>query len=105
MTLDDRFSELVRDALAPMLSEQLDHLEERLVERLAMVFQGQSALVNQPPALLTLDDVATHLKLAPRTVQRMVASGEFPSPIPVSSGRSRWRWSDIDAWLERQEGR
>lgn len=100
MTLDDRLAQLVRDALEPMLAERLDHLEERLVERLAGVVQGASAPASSPPRLLTLSQVADHLQVSARTVQRMVARGEFPPPIQVSAGSARWYPSDVDALLE-----
>ncbi len=99
MNLDDRLSQLVRDALAPMLAERLDHLEESLVQKLAGVVEDKP--VPSPP-LLTQKDVACYLGIGPRTVQRMVSAGEFPPPIPISSGRSRWRQSDVDAWLDRR---
>ena len=98
MSLDDRIAQLVRDAVEPMLTERFEHLEERLVARL----QG---LVSEPdavPSLLTAGDVAGLLRVAPRTVQRMVAAGEFPRPIPITPGRARWRRSDVDAWLEQR---
>ena len=91
MNLDDRIAQLVRDVVEPMLTERFERLEERIAE-----------LAVPPPALLTREDVASLLGIAPRTVQRMVASGDFPRPIPITSGRARWRRSDIDAWLEQR---
>lgn len=41
-----------------------------------------------------------------RTIERMVARGEFVQPIQVSPGRVMFREDEIDAWLEsrrRQE--
>ena len=79
-----------------MLTVQLNDLEERLLERLAGLVQPPDAA----PALLTLKEVARDLRVTPRTVQRMVAAGEFPPPVHISPGRSRWRRSDVDAWLD-----
>ena len=103
MNLDDRLSQLVRDALAPMLAERFEHLEERLAERLAGVVQSQPA-PSSPPPLLTQKEVACHLKVAPRTVQRMVSAGKFPPSIPISPGCPRWRKSDVDTWIAQRGG-
>ena len=97
MNLDDRLSQLVRDALEPMLAERLTDLEERLLE-------GLRAVVQQPPAdtvppLLTQKDVATQLRIDRRTLARMITSGEFPPPIPICAGRSRWRQQTVDEWV------
>lgn len=98
MNLD--LSQIVRDVLEPMLAEHLNHLEERLVERVAGVVESHLACQTLAPPLLTQADVARHLKVCPRTLQRMISVGEFPPPIPISPSRSRWRQADVDAWLE-----
>ena len=100
MTLDDRFAELVREALTPMLAEHLELLEDRLVDRLSNLAASQVEPTATQP-LLTLEDVAGVLQVAPRTVQRMVAVESFPAPIQISPQRQRWRLADVDAWLER----
>ena len=102
MSIDGRISELVRDALRPMLAEQLELLEERLAERITAVVQSQ-VMAPTAPILLTLQEVAERLRVAPRTVQRMVAAGRLPAPVTISPGRSRWLRSSIDAFLEGQE--
>jgi prophage regulatory protein len=84
--LEDHLADLVRVAITPMLAE----LEHALAERIAA-----------PPSLLTLDDVARDLAVSVRTVQRLVAAGEFPTPIRITPGRVRWRRADVDAWLDR----
>jgi len=89
--LEDRLAELVRAALEPMLTEHLDRLETRLAERHQPVL---------PPALMTLDDVAAHLRVVPRTVQRMVARGELPAPVQIGPNCVRWRRADLDALTE-----
>ena len=53
VNLDDRLSQLVREALAPMLAELFGDFEERLVQRLAGVDQSQQAPASSPPPLLT----------------------------------------------------
>ena len=99
MNLEGRISELVRDAVEPMLAAKLNDLEERLLERL----DGLVRPSNAAPALMTQTDVAKLLRVTPRTLQRMVASGEFPPPIRISPGRSRWRRNVVDDWIEERE--
>ena len=95
MTLDDRIGQLVRDAIEPMLHQ----LEQRLVERLDGLVQPP--VTKFTPDLLTTRDLASYLRVSPRTVQRRAAAGELPPPISVSSRRARWRRCDIDEWLDR----
>lgn len=102
MSLNDQLAQLVRDAVSPMLTEALEDLEARLFERLAEVVQAQPAPPDPAPELLTLDEVADLLRVAPRTVQRMASAGEIPAPIQISPARSRWRRGDLDAWLDSQ---
>lgn len=48
--------------------------------------------------LLTLKEVAVRLRVCPRTIQREIAEGRFPSPIRI--GRSvRFLETDLDAYL------
>jgi len=98
VTLDDRLTQLVRDALAPLMAEQFERLEERLAERLAPVVPVESETASSP--LFGTREVAAFLAVSQRTIERMVASGEFPPPIRISPGRTRWRQVDVDAWLE-----
>ena len=102
MTIDDRMRQLVRDAIEPMLTARLSDLEERLAARLASVVQPPPA--DTAPRLLTQKDVAKYLRVAPRTVTRMLAADKLPPPIQVSPGCSRWRKEDIDKRLERGRG-
>jgi excisionase family DNA binding protein len=102
VNLNDEFTALVRDAMRPMLIDALEHLETRLVARVTEVVQAQPAPVAPLKPVLTLQEVADLLQIAPRTVQRMAADGEFPAPIRLGSNRPRWRRADVDAWLERE---
>lgn len=105
MNLDNQLAQVVRDAVAPMITESLDQLEARLVERLAELVRQQPAPVaTVPPPLMTLNDVADHLQVTARTVQRRVAAGEFPRPILVGPTCPRWRREDLDAWITSQGG-
>jgi excisionase family DNA binding protein len=49
---------------------------------------------------LTTDEVLSYLKVTPRTIYRLIRSGELPA---LRVGRQwRFRRPDLDAWLERQ---
>lgn len=104
MNLDTQLAQVVRDAVSPMLSASLDQLEARLVERLAELLRSLPAPTPTVPPLMTLEDVAGHLRVTTRTVQRRVAAGTFPRPIAVGPNSPRWRRSDLDAWISSQGG-
>jgi predicted DNA-binding transcriptional regulator AlpA len=53
--------------------------------------------------LLTLREVADHLKLAPRTIRRHVQCRRFPAPIKIGH-RLRWRLTDLQYWIAQQRG-
>jgi len=38
--------------------------------------------------------------VSPATLWRMVATGEFPSPIRLSKRIAAWRMADVDQWIE-----
>ena len=51
-------------------------------------------------AFLTTEEVLSCLKVNPRTIYRLIKSGELPA---VRIGRQwRFRRSDLDTWIERQ---
>ena len=51
-------------------------------------------------AFLTTEEVLGYLKTTPRTIYRLIRSGELPA---VRIGRQwRFRRADLDAWVERQ---
>jgi excisionase family DNA binding protein len=51
-------------------------------------------------AFLTTEEVLSYLKITPRTIYRLIRSGELPA---VRIGRQwRFRHADLDRWLERQ---
>lgn len=51
-------------------------------------------------AFLTTEEVLSYLKITPRTIYRLIRSGELPA---VRIGRQwRFRRADLDQWLERQ---
>ena len=51
-------------------------------------------------AFLTTEEVLGYLKTTPRTIYRLIRSGELPA---VRIGRQwRFRRVDLDRWVERQ---
>jgi predicted DNA-binding transcriptional regulator AlpA len=64
--------------------------------------------VAAPPApsestgrLLTVRQVADLLAVHPRTVWRLAASDEqFPKPVRVGEGSTRWRASEVTAYVD-----
>ena len=54
-----------------------------------------------PAAFLTMDDVLGYLRVTSRTIYRLIKAGDLPA---VRVGRQwRFRQSDLDAWLSRQQ--
>jgi predicted DNA-binding transcriptional regulator AlpA len=57
--------------------------------------------------LLSADEVAAVLGIGQRTVWRLasrarVGQGSFPRPIRIGEKTVRWRWKDIERYLEKQ---
>ena len=100
MSLDARLSQLVREALEPMLTDRLDRLETRLTESVAAVVEALPVEPAGPRPLLTQRQVAEQLQVDPKTIRRLTQAGDFPAPIAVSPNCLRWRQEDIDTWLE-----
>jgi excisionase family DNA binding protein len=51
-------------------------------------------------AYLTTHDVLAYLNVTPRTIYRLIATGELPA---MRIGRQwRFRRTDLDEWLDRQ---
>jgi excisionase family DNA binding protein len=58
--------------------------------------------IREMEAFLTTDEVLIYLKITPRTIYRLIRSGELPA---VRIGRQwRFRRADLDRWLERRRG-
>ena len=49
-------------------------------------------------ALLSVEQVATMLQVSPRTVWRLLSSGELIEPVRIR-GNTRWRRDELDAWI------
>jgi predicted DNA-binding transcriptional regulator AlpA len=104
VTFDEKLAELVREAVAPMLAAELERLECRLVERLTAVVPLPSPPSGAPTSLLTRQEVARRLGVAPRTLHRLVVGGKFPKPIQIAPNRVGWDTADVVAWLKRRGG-
>ena len=52
------------------------------------------------PSFLTTEEVLGYLKVNPRTIYRLIRSGELPA---IRIGRQwRFRRSDLNEWIDRQ---
>ena len=51
--------------------------------------------------LLTVKDVAAMLKIHPRTVWRMSATGDIPAPLRLAAKTIRWRLKDIETHVAK----
>lgn len=50
---------------------------------------------------MTTDEVLGYLKVNPRTIYRLIRNGDLPA---IRIGRQwRFRQSDLNAWLDRQQ--
>ena len=45
-------------------------------------------------------EVLKRLGVSAVTLWRMVKSGRFPAPVPISAGIEAWRESDYEAWAQ-----
>lgn len=50
--------------------------------------------------LLKRQEVEAATTLSRSSIYRLIANGQFPRPIKVSSNRRAWLSADVDAWLE-----
>lgn len=58
------------------------------------------ATIQELQSFLTTDEVLGYLRITPRTIYRLIRSGELPA---VRVGRQwRFRQADLDRWLERR---
>jgi len=51
-----------------------------------------------PPAILRLPEVMRLTGLGRSTIYRLLAVGQFPSPVQLSVRAVGWRRSDVDNW-------
>ena len=48
--------------------------------------------------MMDVRDVARELKVSPRQVWKLVASGQFPKPVRIARS-VRWRRDEVTAWI------
>lgn len=54
---------------------------------------------------LSVLQVGARLSVSVATVWRWTRTKDFPKPVRLSAGCTRWRSSDIDAFVAQREGR
>jgi len=50
---------------------------------------------------LTVKEVSAHVGIGVSTVWKFVRQGEFPRPIKIGQNITRWRLSEVKAWMEQ----
>ena len=56
------------------------------------------------PAICTIDDIARHLGLSTRTLERRIARGlSMPRELRRIGHRRRWLREDVLAWMTRDD--
>ena len=51
--------------------------------------------------LLRVKDVASIMKLSPVSIWRLAKEGKIPKPVKIGDSSSRWKHSEIKAFLEQ----
>jgi excisionase family DNA binding protein len=59
------------------------------------------AMVNNPPDVMTVDQVAEYLQIPKQTLYSWNSTGRGPRALKVGR-HCRYRRCDVDAWLEAQ---
>lgn len=57
----------------------------------------------QPQALATRSEVAGYLKKSPQTLAVWATQGKGPRFMKLENGNVRYRWSDVELWLNSQQ--
>jgi len=60
--------------------------------------------VSEQPILITLEQAAQRLAISRRTLERLIAAGEFPSPLKLGRA-SRLAVADIDVYCAQLRSR
>ena len=63
-----------------------------------------TATVSERPILITLEQAAQRLAISRRTLERLIAAGEFPSPLKLGRA-SRLAVEDIDTYCTQLRSR
>ena len=57
----------------------------------------------QPPILLRLPGVVRATGLGARPVYKLIATGQFPAPLRLTSRSVAWRFAEIEAWVASRQ--
>lgn len=94
----------------PSLALRVLYLESEVFTLRAMVNGFQQELLamrqvsgNEHP-FMRAEQVQTATCLDARTIDRLVARGEFPAPVQLSPRRRAWRTPEVSAWLAARAG-
>ncbi|CAM2143649.1 prophage regulatory protein [Pararobbsia alpina] len=49
---------------------------------------------------LGIKQVTAKVSLGKTTIYRMISTGDFPKPFPITENRVAWVESEVDEWLE-----
>ena len=55
-----------------------------------------------PDSLLQLPDLTRRFRLSKSTIYELIQRGEFPAPLKIGARASRWRESEVSAWMAAQ---
>lgn len=51
---------------------------------------------------ITQAEICALLQICRDTLWNMRRAGDFPAPLRIRSSRLRWRYTDVQAWMERR---
>lgn len=55
---------------------------------------------SREPLLISVDELATILKISSRSVWRLLSAGKLVEPVRIG-GAVRWRLSEVKHWIEQ----
>jgi prophage regulatory protein len=94
MTLDNSRNEAARTAAKRSVSQILGADGEPSSALLAASLRDM---------LLRIDTVCTITGLSIATVYRLLAKGDFPRPLKITSHARAWRLSEVMDWIDARE--
>lgn len=66
------------------------------------LFEESSMPQQQELAILRRREVQSRTGLPSSSLYALIAKGEFPKPIPLSTRRVGWITSEVDEWLRKR---
>lgn len=93
------------DRLAPTFAEAV----VSAIIDLERVLPSVPVIALEPDELVFMADIATRRNRSKESVSLLVEGrrgpGDFPAPAYVTAGHKLWRWSEVERWFDRYEGR